>query len=276
MKTNEKQLTLETLAAGSVRPERIGADVHVFPGQTDKRYVTGLAASDRALEAAFRLRYEIFNLELNEGLSESAVTGLDRDELDDQMDHLLLVDCATSQLVGTYRMQTVTHALARKGLYSAQEYRLEGLEPYYPELVELGRACVAQGHRSMRAIMTLWLGIGAYLNLNAHRYVFGCCSVTTTDPDDGWRTMKTLREKGYLHPTLMLEALDTHKCGSPSREFDPDLGPALKLPKLFSAYMRMGVRVISEPAVDRGFGTIDFLVLLDGKKVAYSPLDVVR
>ena len=37
----------------------------------------------------------------------------------------------------------------------------------------------------------------------------------------------------------------------------------VKLPTLFNAYMRFGARVASEPAIDREFKTIDYLVVMD-------------
>ena len=57
--------------------------------------------------------------------------------------------------------------------------------------------------------------------------------------------------------------------------YAPDLGNAIPLPKLFRAYMSLGAQVISEPALDREFGTVDFLVMLDGHWVALSKLDVL-
>ena len=39
--------------------------------------------------------------------------------------------------------------------------------------------------------------------------------------------------------------------------------PILALPKLFSLYLRYGAKVCGEPALDRFFKTIDYLVLLD-------------
>ena len=47
------------------------------------------------------------------------------------------------------------------------------------------------------------------------------------------------------------------------------------LPKLFRIYLRLGAQVLSEPAVDRDFGTIDFLVMLDALGVGLSSLRVV-
>jgi putative hemolysin len=56
-------------------------------------------------------------------------------------------------------------------------------------------------------------------------------------------------------------------------EFDAGLGPALRIPKLFRIYLRLGAWVVSEPALDAEFGTIDFLILLDGESVTFSKLN---
>jgi putative hemolysin len=37
----------------------------------------------------------------------------------------------------------------------------------------------------------------------------------------------------------------------------------VKVPKLLRAYLTIGAKICGEPAIDREFGTIDFLTLLD-------------
>jgi putative hemolysin len=251
-------------------------DLLLLPGQTKGSYIAGLACSDRCVDEVLRLRYEVFNVELGEGLAHSSVTGLDRDEFDDQMSHIVLFDTATQRVVGTYRVQTVSHALKHAGIYSSQLFVFSGLEKYYPRTVEVGRACLARDHRSLAAILTLWTGLGEFMNLFDQQFLFGCCSLTTQDPDDGWRAMKTIRQRKYFHPELMMATRPPHSCGGPSREHDPDLGPAIPLPKLFRTYMHMGAKAISGPAIDREFGTVDFLIFLDAKIVTFSALEVVR
>ena len=251
-------------------------DFLALPRNPKDRYWVGFANSDRCVEEAQRLRFEVFNVELGEGLQESISTGLDRDEFDDQMTHLVLMAPATGRIVGTYRIQTVRYALQHKGIYSAQEFDLSAMGPYLDTTIELGRAYLAADHRSYGAILSLWLGIGAFMNLYEQKYLFGCSSLTTQDPDDGWRAMKTIREKEFLHPDLFMPATERYSCGAPTREFDSDLGDALALPKLFRTYMRLGAQVISEPAIDREFGTVDFLTMMDGHKVTLSPLDVLK
>lgn len=140
-------------------------DVLLFSRRADGPYVVGVASSDRVIEEVLRLRYEVFNVELGEGLSVSAISGLDRDEFDDQMTHLVLLEAATHRIVGTYRVQTVQHALACGGLYCAKEFDVSPLASHFPLAVESGRACIAREHRCFQAILSLWLGIGAFMNL---------------------------------------------------------------------------------------------------------------
>lgn len=244
-------------------------------GDTD-RYVAGFANSAKCVEAAQRLRFLVFNIELEEGLASSMETGLDADRYDDQMTHLVLMEQQTGRIVGTYRMQSAGEAARNGGIYSGEQYDLAPMGSFLEESAEVGRACLATDHRNFRAMIALWLGIGAYMNAHNLRYVFGCCSLTTQDPDDGWRALKTLREGKCLHPELWLRAQPDRSCGDAAREHDPKLGPALKIPKLFRTYLKLGALVVSEPAIDREFGTVDFLIQMDGKSVALSRLDVIE
>ncbi len=274
---NPPKLTLAPFRGAHDLCARWGeVDFFALPYADTDRYITGFANSDRCVEAALRLRFEVFNLELEEGFDEAHESGLDRDHFDEQMTHLVLLDRASERVVGTYRLQSARHAREHAGLYSAQEYDLTALAPYLDAAVELGRACLAADHRNFRAMIAMWLGIGAFMNAYHLRYLFGCCSLTTQDPDDGWRALNTIREGGCLHPEMFLPASPGYSCGDPARQHDPDLGPALKLPKLFRTYLRLGAQVISEPAIDRAFGTVDFLVMMDGKQVALSRLDVLK
>ena len=230
------------------------------------RYLVCYAASARAVEAAQRLRFETFNVELGEGLAESWQTGLDQDPFDAQMTHLVLLERGSQQVVGTYRLQTGAQAQAGIGFYSAQEFDLQPLTRLLPEAVEAGRACLHPEHRNPAAIMQLWQGIKAFLQLHGLRYLFGCCSITTSDPADGWTAMRELEARGWLHPELRCPPTTRHACG-------PDEATArAKLPKLFRTYCKLGAVVVSDPALDAEFGTVDFLVLQDAAGVSLSSL----
>jgi putative hemolysin len=245
--------------------------------ETPSPYLTGFAVSRRALEAALKLRYEVFNLELGEGLSSSEETGLDEDQFDSHMTQLILIDKETQTVVGTYRMQTMRQALASPvGSYSGQEYDLDPLRSYFDITTECGRACLAKEHRKMKALIQLWLGIGTFMNLYQQKYLFGCCSLSSTNPRDGWLAYKFLEQNGFMHPEMKLLAKSDYYCSRIKEKLREEEIAEFKLPKLFKIYLRLGASVISQPALDRNFKTIDFLVLLKASSVNMSSLGVVH
>src|SRR5277367_225619 len=76
-------------------------DVRLEAGE----YVVRLALTEGERAAAYRLRFLVFNLEMNEGLESAYVDGFDKDHFDDVCDHLIVEDRRTGDIVGTYRMQ---------------------------------------------------------------------------------------------------------------------------------------------------------------------------
>ena len=91
-------------------------------------YTTRLAQDISEVRAAQALRFAVFNLELNEGLAESLVTGLDADPFDEVCDHLLVEHQPTGEIVGTYRLQTGLTAASHRGYYSEQEFEFAPFE----------------------------------------------------------------------------------------------------------------------------------------------------
>lgn len=274
--TNWSDWDIATLRSWNDYEECKGTtDLLVLPDHEGSRYQAGFAVSRRCVERALRLRFEVFNLELGEGLESSAATGFDEDEFDKHMVHLVLLDRMSHEVVGTYRLQTMLQARrSSAGSYAGQEFDLGPLEPILYKSVECGRACLAQAHRNMRALTQLWLGIGAFMNLHRQKFLFGCCSLPTVNPSDGWAAMRFLREQGCLHEEFRLNVQERYHCGV-EKDYPGDQ-KGFSLPKLFKIYLRLGAKVVSEPALDRAFGTIDFLVLLDTSKVQMSSLGVVH
>src|SRR5262245_14529213 len=76
-------------------------------------YAVRLAATPNEVRAAQALRFEVFNLELNEGLQKSYRNRLDRDVFDGVCDHLLVEHLSSGNVVGTYRLQTGANAAAK-------------------------------------------------------------------------------------------------------------------------------------------------------------------
>ena len=225
-------------------------------------YLVRYARSVADLDLVQRLRFEVFNLELGEGLDASMETGRDHDDLDPGFHHLMILSRTTGEVVGTYRMQTASMARSGYGFYSAGEFDLTGLpEDVLREAVEIGRACVAKEHRNGRVLHLLWRGLALYMSWNRKRYLFGCCSLTSQDPALGQATMDHLRASGHVHPVLLTPPLPAIACEGA----DPALvrRQTVHIPPLFQSYLNLGAKICGPPAIDRLFKTIDFLVVLD-------------
>lgn len=256
------------------------ASHHIPPGTLrEGRYSVRFARSQEELDELLGLRFEIFNVELGEGLDTSWETGLDRDPFDAVCHHLIVIDNEDERIVGTYRMQTASMARGHIGFYSDGEYDLGDLpEEVRQSAVEVGRACVALEHRNTQVLFLLWKGLAMYTASNQLRFLFGCCSLTSQDPAEGQAMLEYLREKDHLHPSVWLEPRPDYRCvveASPDESGPSDASysadellaaaPSTRVhvPKLFRIYLRHGAKVCSPPAIDREFKTIDFLVLFD-------------
>jgi putative hemolysin len=247
----------------TIRPSgRYPLSREALPRQTHAAgsYELSFARTRDDLDAILRLRFEVFNLELGEGLRESYATGRDEDELDRRFHHLMILDRRSGRVVGTYRMQTPEMAERLGGFYTAGEFNLAGFPPrVLARSVEVGRACVARDHRNGRVLHLLWRGIATYLAWNRKTGLFGCCSLTSQDPALGLATLRHLESAGHMHPTIRVEPLPAAACAT-----DPTaLLPPAHIPALFQTYLNLGARVCGAPAMDRLFQTIDFVVHLD-------------
>lgn len=229
-------------------------------------YRLRLAVSVADVEAAQRLRYAVFNVELNEGLRASAHTGRDADEFDAVCDHLLVETRGGTEggeVVGTYRLQTGRRAAeSGLGFYSAREFEFAPFERARGELVELGRACVAAEHRNQTVLALLWRGISRYAKAGGARYLIGCSSLTSRSAAEGRAAWAVLRERHWVEPRWRTTPCAGWGCGVGAGESE-ELVVAVKIPRLMGAYLALGAKICGEPALDREFGTADFLTWLD-------------
>ena len=230
------------------------------------RYAARVIRTPAELDAVLRLRFEVFNLELAEGLDSSFLTGRDEDEFDATSHHLLVYERASGRAVGTYRLRTRELDVESRGFYSAGEFNLSCLPPQVAEeSVEIGRACVAREDRDTQVLFLLWRGLAAYLRHNRKRYFFGCCSLPSTDPGEGARALRLLEREGHMHQTFYVPPRAGFECEGDFCADGADEGPAL--PKLFRTYLRFGAKVCGPPALDRAFKTTDFFVVFDADEM---------
>lgn len=272
-------ITDSAFAAGAIVPpeaepaSRIHADVG--------RYRLRLAETAEDREAACRLRFKVFNIELGEGLESSYNTGLDVDRFDAVCEHLLVEDKSSRRVVGTYRMQSGETAAQRLGYYSEQEFCLKPYELLRAGILELGRASIDREHRTPEVLMLLWRGIAQYATDMGLRYLLGCSSLNSNNPAEGWqmyrqlenfrvpREFETAPTAAYACPVEFQDA-DAQPTACQTDRLIPNSSHAtpamqVKVPKLLKTYLAIGARIAAPPAWDREFRTIDFLTLLDLK-----------
>lgn len=226
------------------------------------RYRVTIAETLAEREAACRLRFKVFNIELGEGLDTSYTTGLDTDHFDLFCEQLIVEDRNSRSIVGTYRMQTGTTAAQNLGYYSEREFDFSPYEPVRESVLELGRASIDREHRSSEVLTLLWRGIAQYAQVHSLRYLIGCSSVTSQDPGVGWHMYRQLSES--LAEERYRSAPTAPYALPPTAE-TPEV--VAKVPKLLRTYIGIGAKICGPPALDREFGTIDFLTLLDMREL---------
>ena len=216
-----------------------------------------LASTALERQAAYRLRFRVFNLELNEGLESAYATGLDTDPFDPVCDHLIVEDSLTGEIVGTYRMQTGSSATRNIGYYCATEFDLSPFAAVRDRVLELGRACVHRDHRSFEVITLLWSGIAEYALGHGCQYLIGCSSLTSQDEAYGAAMYRKL-ESNLVEASLRTSPRP--ECAIPSGLVYAGI---VTPPKLLRTYLTLGAKICGPPAIDREFKTIDFLTFLD-------------
>ena len=229
----------------------------VLRARAGQAYRARLAETAADLAAAQTLRFEVFNLELDEGLVQSYDSGLDTDPFDAVCTHLIVEELASGAVVGTYRMQTGRQAGSALGYYSEREFDFSPFEARRSEILELGRACIDRRHRNFAVLNLLWKGIAAYARDQGARYLMGCSSLTSQDVAVGAAAY------ARLLPHLSPDAWRT----APRADFACPLHEpsqqAVHVPRLLSAYLALGACICGPPAIDREFRTIDFLTWVD-------------
>lgn len=220
------------------------------------RFVTAIAESEAEVREAQRLRYRVFADEM--GASICASNGrMDCDEFDPYCEHLLVRNCESGRVVGTYRILTAAQALRAGRFYSEREFHFDGLAALKPHMIEIGRACVDRDYRTGAVIATLWSGLAHYLWRSGHDYVLGCSSIPAGDG-------------GRLATSIYRSVLREHASppvwrARPRSRFPLETGPLYSdppIPALLKGYLRLGAYVCGDLAWDAGFKTADLLLML--------------
>ncbi|MFE9222777.1 GNAT family N-acetyltransferase [Streptomyces lavendulae] len=213
------------------------------------------------VEAAQRLRYRVFAEEMGATL-DSAFPGRDTDTFDAGMDHLIVSDTATAEVVGTYRLLPpgrTDHS------YADGEFDLRPLGGLRSSMLEMGRSCVHPDHRTGAVIGLMWSTLYRHALFLGLRYLAGCASVPLSD--GGRAAVSTWmlgKSRHWSPPDLRVR---------PRRAWVPPKVTVQQprytdVPPLLRGYLRMGAWLCGPPAYDPAFDAADFFVLLDLGRVS--------
>lgn len=229
---------------------------------SDSKYEVTVASDENEVKDALRLRHDVFIREL-QGITsdDEAYTQVETDIYDRQCFHIIVKHLKSGEVVGTYRIQSWEMARSGAGFYAANQFELSGIpDAFLKQSLEVGWGCIHKDHRNGRVLYMLWKGLAASLIDMGKTTFFGCCSLFSRNEDEGLILMNSLEEKKYIAGGLKVTAKDGFECYL-SKNFDfPVTVP--EIPMLFQKYLDFGAKVCSEPAIDRKFGTIDYLVML--------------
>ncbi len=260
-------MSIASVLIPSDEPDGVAATSSAGP-----RYSLLLSTDPGMIEAAQRLRYDVFSSTPGFALPVAGGARRDVDRFDEYCDHLLVRDDGTGELVGCYRMLAPAGAIAAGGLYTETEFDIRAFDPLRPSLVEMGRAVVRDGHRNGGVVLLMWAGILAYLDRYGYDYVTGCVSVPI-DGEPGVRAPGS-QLRGVRDFILARHAAPAQYRVHPHRPVlvdgaaldDIPAPPRPAVPALMRGYLRLGAQVCGEPAHDPDFDVGDFCALLDKRR----------
>lgn len=235
-------------------------------------FIVKIASTQEEIMQVYRLRFEVFNLELGEGLDSSYMSGIDKDEFDEQFMHLAVIDKSNNKVAATYRIQTYDMAQKHQGFYSAQRFDFKDFPKQIQQTgLEVSRACISRIYRSSKVFFLLWQGLAIVLLNNNMRYFFGCSSIPSTNPQEANDMIKLFEAMAVNHPNIRLKTLPKYKCTYKNTEVDIS---KVNLPQLFNIYLKFHCQICSDPCFDEPFKTITFLTLHDTKNVPQRTVDL--
>lgn len=233
---------------------------------TGPSFTVKLAETEADLQAAQRLRYDVFVRELGGGgemVDHDA--GLEKDRFDPYFDHMLAYDDHTGEIIGVYRMLPDERAAELGQFYSEDEYDLTVLKNSGRKLLELGRSCLHPDYRGGTAMYHLWNGLAAYVAERDIEVLFGVASFHGTDVTTLAQPLSMLHHNHLAPPELRVRAqpdvfqsMDLVKPEALDRR-----AAMVQVPALIKAYLRLGGFVGEGAFIDHTFNTTDVCLILD-------------
>lgn len=214
------------------------------------------ASTDKDIERVQKFRFRIFSEEYTPKFPKDHL-GLDIDAYDRLCQHLMLVDNASEEIVGSYRVIPPSAAQQIGSMYCESLFDLSPLKHIQPHTVEIDRSCIDKNYRNGSTILLMWKMIFQFVQQHRFEYIMGCSSMSI---DDGGHAAFVLHERlkklNHYSSEFFIKALNPVVLG----EFVPT--GKVSIPPILKGYLNLGAKVCSEPAFDALFNTADYLTLL--------------
>jgi putative hemolysin len=240
--------------------DEIRRDVTRYVARATARYEVRFATTAAEIEAAQRLRYNVFMKEFG-ARGQYDDLNIDRDYFDDFCTHLIALDRTHGDVVGTYRV-LLPLGKHRAGRYYMDElFVTDNLRRIQQSTIEIGRACIHADARSSTLLMQMWGVLAQYLTQRNFQYVIGCVSI----PDTGrlGRTLALYKRisEGRKYP-LPYRVEPRVPAFSMVGYAGHDVSP-IDPPALLRGYLQMGAQILGEPAYDEDFACVDIPLIFD-------------
>ena len=214
-------------------------------------YRLKLAENKSEIKKAQELRTKKFDL-----------TRFDSDIFDDYCDHLMLYQ--DNALIGTMRLRQSKSS--KHPFYSSQEFKLNGFEKRLlnHNFIEAGRICTIEGSSFLAPIMLLTGEFKYAQSRNIENFI-GCTSFYTENLQDAEDIFIYLEKGGFTaSKNNLIKTKDYYKM-----DFNPStpINENPHIESLAKLYLDFGAKIISEPALDKEFHCIDYLMAGNVKKI---------
>ena len=239
---------------------------------TATKYSVGIAQTPREIDELYKLRYDVFNTELGEGIKENEATGRDIDKFDANCEHLIVKDKTNDNIIATYRIHPSWN-IHKDGFYTSTEFDISSLKLDKRQAIEVGRACIQPEHRGNIILAVLWIAIREYCKENNVDALFGLASIPKCSVEEISSLYKHLFDKGFLVNDGTVTPLKDQRVkliSNPPETFRKEI-----LGSLIKGYLKLGAKLMGEPAFDPIFGCYDFFVLLEMDKVNWNYVDSI-
>lgn len=213
----------------------------------------------------FRLRNDVFNREFR-GINNLEY---DFDAFDAASDHIIIVHKESARIVGTYRLNSTLYS---NTFYTLTEFQIGDFQLLPSPVLELGRACIHKDHRRGIVISLLWRGIAEYMKISKCRTMIGCSSIKISEAREAALVFQYLEKSNHLDTRYYAKPLPDYELSQFAvwqeyfkNNFDEKLAQEAEelIPSLLRSYLKLGAKIIAEPAFDNEFNCIDLLTILE-------------